>query len=59
MNMMQVKAVARDRGVTPGKLKKEALIRAIQLAEDNQQCFNTRFSQECGQDGCLWRPDCD
>ena len=59
MNMTQVKVVAKERGVKPGKMKKEDLIRAIQAAEENPQCFNTSFSQLCGQEDCLWRGDCD
>ena len=59
MNMNQIKAVAKDRGVNPGKMKKEELIRSIQKIEGNPQCFNTQFSHLCGQEGCLWRPDCD
>lgn len=58
MNMTQLKAVAKDRGVKPGSMKKEQLIRAIQLAEENPQCFNTDFAQQCGQGECLWREDC-
>ena len=59
MNMNQVKEVAKDRGVKPGKLKKEVLIRTIQQTEGNPQCFNTQFSNLCGQENCLWREDCD
>lgn len=59
MNMNQVKDVAKDRGVRPGKLKKEDLIRAIQAQEGNPTCFNSNFSQACGQEECLWREDCD
>ena len=59
MNMNQVKEVAKDRGVIPGKMRKEALIRAIQVQEGNPQCFNTDFSQACEQEQCLWRGDCD
>ncbi len=59
MNMTQVKAIARERGVKPGKLKKAELIRAVQRAEENPQCFNTAFAQECGEEDCLWRVDCD
>lgn len=58
MNMTQVKTVAKERGVKPGALKKEQLIRAIQQAEANPQCFNTAFAQHCGQPNCLWREDC-
>jgi len=59
MNMAQVKEVAREHGVKPGKLKKAELIRAVQQAEENPQCFNTDFAQACGQADCLWRGDCD
>lgn len=59
MNMNEVKAVAKDRGVKPGRMKKEELIRTIQQQEGNPQCFNTSFSQDCGQGECLWRGDCE
>ncbi len=59
MKMTEVKLVAKELGVKPGKLKKEDLIRAIQRAEGNPECFNTQFSDRCGQPECLWRPDCD
>lgn len=59
MKMTDVKAVAKDRGVKPGSMKKEELIRTIQLSENNPQCFNTNMSEVCGQGDCLWRPDCD
>jgi len=58
MNMKDVKMVAKDRGVNPGRMKKEELIRNIQKAEGNPQCFNTNFSNQCGQEECLWRGDC-
>lgn len=58
MNMEQIKDVARDRGVKPGKLKKVELIRAIQAAEGNPQCFDTALIECCGELGCLWREDC-
>ena len=59
MNMVQIREIARTRGVKPGKLNKTELIRSIQQAEENPACFNTGFSMECGQEDCLWRPDCD
>ena len=58
MNMKEVKAIAKDRGVKPGKMRKEVLIRSIQEVEGNPQCFNTNFSKQCGQDECSWRGDC-
>jgi len=59
MNMTQVKDVAKERGVKPGRMKKQDLVRAIQAQEGNPECFNTGTSQGCGQDDCLWREDCD
>ncbi len=58
MNMKEIKEVAKDRGVKPGRLKKVELIREIQGAEGNPQCFNTDFSDQCGQPDCLWRSEC-
>ncbi|MDY0190729.1 MAG: SAP domain-containing protein [Desulfuromonas sp.] len=58
MKMIEVKALAKQRGVKPGKMKKQELIRSLQLAEGNPQCFNTGISTECGQEDCLWRSDC-
>lgn len=58
MDMEQIKEVAKDRGVKPGKLKKVELIRAIQAAEGNPQCFGTEQIERCGELGCLWREDC-
>ncbi len=59
MNMTEIKKVAVEQGVKPGKMKKTELVRAIQEAEGNPQCFLTGFANACGQADCLWRPDCD
>ncbi len=59
MNMTMIKEVAKNRGIKPGRMKKEELIRVIQEQEGNPQCYNTNFSAECGQPECLWREDCD
>jgi len=34
------------------------LIRAIQRAEGNSECFATTYVNECNQINCLWREDC-
>jgi hypothetical protein len=59
MTLAEIKAVAAQRGVKPGKMTKAELIRAIQAAEGNPCCFASGRAAECGQDACLWRPDCD
>ncbi|WP_432822099.1 SAP domain-containing protein [Trichloromonas sp.] len=59
MKMEEIKAVARVRGVKSGRMKKAELVRAIQQAEGNNQCFVTGQADRCGQYECLWREDCD
>lgn len=58
MNVTEVRAIARQRNIKPGKMPKEELIRVIQADEGNVACFNTDSSRTCGQEKCLWRQDC-
>jgi len=58
MKLSEIKAIALSLGVKPGKSGKSELIRAIQRAEDNYDCFATGSADECGQQSCLWREDC-
>jgi hypothetical protein len=58
MNMKEIKAIAVERGVQPGKLKKAELVRAIQKAENNPECFENGVFDQCVEDDCLWRGDC-
>lgn len=58
MKMEDIRKVAVEKGISPGKHKKADLIRAIQRAERNRDCFETGLADHCGQSGCLWRPDC-
>lgn len=57
MNMNQVRSLARDRGVNPGKLTKPTLIKTLQQKEGNFDCFGSANGY-CDQLGCLWREDC-
>jgi len=59
MNMMEIKIIAKNCGVKSGSLKKAELIRAIQAAEGNEQCFEMGKAAECGQATCLWKADCN
>ena len=59
MKLEEIKEIARLQGIKAGKLKKAELVRAIQAAEGNAACFGSGQSSECGQQACLWRPDCD
>ncbi len=58
MNVQEVRNIARKRGVNPGRMKKDDLIRAIQRAEGNFDCFGTATEEECDQESCAWREDC-
>ncbi|MFK5984943.1 MAG: SAP domain-containing protein [Pseudomonadota bacterium] len=58
MNMKEIRVVAKQRGVKPGKLNKMNLVRQIQTREGNNDCYATSYSLNCGQQSCLWRIDC-
>ncbi len=59
MKLQQIKEIAKERGMTVGKMNKSDSIRAIQKAEGNPSCFNTAKATHCGQTSCLWREDCE
>ncbi len=58
MNLTEIKQLARDRGIAPGKLRKTELIHSLQAQEVSSECYNTNHAQVCGQPNCLWRSDC-
>ena len=49
---------ARKMGLNPIGKPKETIIRAIQRAEHNRDCYNRGESATCGQALCAWREDC-
>jgi hypothetical protein len=58
MKFNQVQAIARDMGIKTFNMKKTDLIRAIQKAEHNIDCYGTERVSTCQEEGCLWRSDC-
>lgn len=58
MRLQEIKAIAKVKGIISGNLKKLELIRAIQKAEGNFDCYGTAASGYCDQPNCLWREDC-
>jgi len=59
LSIIEIKKRAKDLGLNPAKTaKKGDIIRAIQAAEGNSQCFDTSNAASCGQLECCWRPDC-
>ena len=57
MNLTEIKQLAKERGIAPGKMCKAELIRSLQAQEGNLPCYSTNYAQECEQPNCLWRPD--
>jgi hypothetical protein len=58
MTVKQIKEIAKAKGIKVGNMKKENIIRAIQRAEGNFECFGTVTTGICDQYNCLWREDC-
>jgi hypothetical protein len=58
MNVQEIRQIATQIGVKPGKLDKTNLVKTIQRQEGNFDCFATAYDNECDQSGCLWRKDC-
>lgn len=58
MKLTEVSAIAKSQNISPGKLTKTQLIKLIQAAEGNFDCFATARNNECDQINCCWRPDC-
>jgi hypothetical protein len=59
MKMQEIRNIAKERGLkVSGGINKTELIRSIQRAEGNTDCFGTEHVNICGQINCLWREDC-
>ncbi len=58
MQMKKIKEIAKKNGVTSEDMSRTELIRAIQRAEGNSDCFATVHVNDCNQLNCLWRVDC-
>ncbi|MBI9099812.1 MAG: hypothetical protein JEY91_15135 [Spirochaetaceae bacterium] len=57
MLVKEIRVLAEGLGITPGKMKKANLIKAIQISEGNFPCFETAEGS-CDQADCRWREDC-
>jgi len=57
MIVKEIRQIAKNLGIKPGKMNKMDLIRAIQIMEGNQPCFQTRMDF-CDQANCCWLSDC-
>ncbi|MGE5311314.1 MAG: Rho termination factor N-terminal domain-containing protein [Nitrospirota bacterium] len=57
MTLRELQKLAKQLGLNPGKVRKAELIKAIQRAEGNFDCFGTA-KDYCDQLNCLFREDC-
>lgn len=58
MNMQEIHHIAKACGVKPDHMYKIELIRTIQRAEGNYDCFAKASKGQCDQLNCRWREDC-
>ena len=58
MRIQDIRSIAKKKGVSSARLKKSDLIRAIQKAEGNFDCFGTAAAGFCDQADCAWQADC-
>ena len=58
MNMKSIRHLAKTLKVASGHLSKAELIRQIQIAEGNFDCYGSATSGACDQVDCVWRDDC-
>jgi hypothetical protein len=54
----EIQKMAKNMGINTYQMKKNDMIRAIQRAEDNIECFGTVRVEYCQELSCLWRDDC-
>jgi hypothetical protein len=58
MNFNQIKTTAKGMGIDTRGMRKLDVVRAIQRAEHNIECYGTQRVDSCNEDSCVWRPDC-
>lgn len=59
MHINDVRKIAKKMSVNTYRMGKLDIIRAIQRAENNPECFGTDRVFLCGENKCLWRADCE
>jgi hypothetical protein len=59
MKFQEIRNMAKGMGINKyNNMKKIDLIRAIQKAENNIDCYGTQRVDSCQEETCLWRSDC-
>lgn len=58
MKISQILKKAEEMGIKLGWVIQTDLIKAIQRAEGNMDCYATDRNRTCVEEGCLWREGC-
>lgn len=58
MQIQAIRNIAKGHDIPSSKLTKAELIRSIQKAEGNFDCFGSARDGLCDQHACSWREDC-
>jgi hypothetical protein len=58
MRRQELVAIAKAKNIIVRNHSNGNIVRAIQRAEGNYDCFGTDKARRCEQRNCLWREDC-
>ncbi len=58
MTFNEIRKMAGGMGINTYRMKKADLVRRIQQAENNIECYGTERVAYCNEHECLWRNDC-
>lgn len=58
MTFHEIKRMAKGMDINTYRMKKTDMIRGIQRAENNIECYGTERIGTCQEEACLWRSDC-
>ena len=58
MKINDIRKMAKALDINTFRMKKTDMIRSIQRAENNMDCYATSRVAYCDEQNCLWRADC-
>lgn len=58
MRFHDILKMAKAMDINSYRMKKTDMIRGIQRAENNIECYGTERIGSCHEEACLWRSDC-
>ncbi len=58
MELREIREMAKALGVDATGMGKAEVVRAVQRAEGEVDCYASAAAEECDQEDCMWREDC-